>query len=163
MSPTVRPVTSADAAAIADIYNPYIDDTIITFETVRVDAPEIARRIAETTANYPYLVAELGGEVVAYAYGTRWRARAAYGQTAETAIYVKRGLGGVGIGKPLYMALLDALRGQGIHIAIGGISLPNAASVVFHERCGYAKVAHFAEVGRKFDRWVDVGFWQRTL
>lgn len=163
MPALIRPATAADAAAICAIYNPYITDTIITFEQVPVTTEEMEERMRLVQVNYPWLVAELDGDIVAYAYATRWRTRAAYDLTAEVAIYVRRGLHGVGIGKPLYIALLDALEKQGIHAVIGGISLPNPASVVFHERCGFTKVAHFPQVGRKFDRWIDVGFWHTTL
>lgn len=163
MSQSIRPVQSSDAAAIAAIYNPYIEDTVITFEVEPVTEAEMARRIDEIAKSYPYLVLELGGEVVAYAYATRWRSRAAYDQTVETAIYVRRGLHGMGLGARLYRELLRQLAERGFHMALGGISLPNPGSVTLHERCGFEKVAHHREVGRKFGRWVDVGFWQARL
>lgn len=163
MSAQMRPVQPSDAAAIAAIYNPYVEDTVITFEVEPVSEAEMTRRILEISASYPYLVLELGGEVVAYAYATRWRSRAAYDQTVETAIYVKRGLHGMGLGATLYRELLRQLAERGFHMALGGISLPNPGSVMLHERCGFEKVAHHREVGRKFGRWVDVGFWQARL
>ena len=163
MTPQIRPATPADAAAVAAIYNPYVRDTVITFEQEPVSDAQMAERIRDYTALYPWLVSEADGKVVAYAYATRWRTRAAYDHTLESTVYVDRGATGRGIAGPLYRALLQALRARDIHAVVGCIALPNDASVKLHERCGFVKVAHFPEVGRKFGRWVDVGFWQATL
>lgn len=163
MNPALRHVRESDAAAICAIYNPYVRDTIITFEQSLVSEAEMAKRIRETTALYPWLVAEVNGDVVAYAYATRWRSRAAYDQTLESTIYVDKPFTGRGIAKPLYLALLDELRARKVHAVVGCIALPNDPSVAVHEKCGFAKVAHFPQVGRKFGRWVDVGFWQALL
>jgi L-amino acid N-acyltransferase YncA len=159
----IRDVAEADARAICDIYNPYVTDTTITFEVDIVSVDEMRERIRVGTQVLPWLVAEADGLIVAYAYATRWRSRAAYDRTAETTVYVRAGAHRQGVGYPLYIALLDALRRHSVHVAIGGIALPNPASVALHEKCGFAKVAHFPQVGRKFDGWVDVGFWQRLL
>ena len=161
--PDVRPVTAADAAAICGIYNPYVQNTVITFEQSQVPKSEMVKRIEEYTALYPWLVAQTEGKVVAYAYATRWRARAAYDQTLESTIYVHKDCTGRGIAKPLYLALLRELTARKVHAVVGCIALPNDASVALHEKCGFVKVAHFPQVGRKFERWVDVGYWQATL
>jgi phosphinothricin acetyltransferase len=100
---------------------------------------------------------------VAYAYATRWRTRAAYDWTLESTVYVDQAYTGRGIAKPLYLALLRLLKALDIHVVVGCIALPNDASVALHEKCGFVKVAHFPQVGRKFERWVDVGYWQATL
>lgn len=163
MNPALRLVHESDAAAICAIYNPYVRDTVITFEQSPVSDAEMARRIREYTALYPWLVAEYEGDVVAYAYATRWRSRAAYDQTLESTIYVDRQFTGRGIAKPLYLELLRELYVRNVHAVVGCIALPNNASVAIHEKCGFVKVAHFPQVGRKFGRWVDVGFWQVTL
>lgn len=163
LKPILRSVTESDAPAICAIYNPYVVETVITFEQTPVSAAEMAKRIREYTAQYPWLVAELDSKVVAYAYATRWRTRAAYDFTLESTIYVDKVCTGRGIAKPLYMELLRELRVRGLHAVVGCIALPNDASVALHEKCGFVKVAHFPQVGRKFDRWVDVGFWQATL
>jgi phosphinothricin acetyltransferase len=160
---TIRPVVVSDAAAICAIYNPYVQTTVITFEKADVSKAEMAKRIKEYTAHYPWLVAEADGKVVAYAYATRWRTRAAYDWTLESTVYVDQAYTGRGIAKPLYLELLRLLKAQDIHVVVGCIALPNDASVALHERCGFVKVAHFPQVGRKFDRWVDVGYWQATL
>jgi len=107
----IRAVRSADAPAVCGIYNHYVLHTTITFEQEPVTAPDMAARIADVGAAYPWLVAESEGGVIAYAYATRWRSRAAYDRTVESTIYVKSDAQGAGIGYPLYMALLEALRG----------------------------------------------------
>ena len=159
----LRNVREEDAQAICDIYNPYVTGTVISFELNPVPVAEMRERIRVGMQVLPWLVAEADGVIVAYAYATRWRSRAAYDGTVETTVYVRAGAHRRGFGYPLYMALLDAMRRHSVHAAIGGIALPNPASVALHEKCGFAKVAHFAQVGRKFDGWVDVGFWQRLL
>jgi L-amino acid N-acyltransferase YncA len=163
LSTGIRKVAGTDAQAICDIYNHYVSNTVITFEQQPVSVPDMAARIDETAGAYPWLVAESDRGVVAYAYATRWRSRAAYDHTVESTIYVRTDAMGRGVGFPLYMALLDALRQRPFHAVVGCIALPNPGSVSFHEKCGFRKVAHFPQVGRKFDRWVDVGFWQAML
>jgi phosphinothricin acetyltransferase len=108
-------------------------------------------------------VAEEAGRVVGYAYATRWRARAAYRYSSEITVYLAHDVGGRGIGTLLYGRLFPLLEARGLHAIMGGIALPNEASVRLHERFGMRKVAHFHEVGFKFGRWIDVGFWQRVL
>ncbi len=162
-NPAIRPVAESDAAAICAIYNPYILETVITFEQTQVAKKDMAARICDTAAHYPWLVAVQEGKVVAYAYATRWRARAAYDHALESTIYVDKNFTGRGIAKPLYLELLRELKSRGVHAVVGCIALPNDASVAVHEKCGFVKVALFPQVGRKFERWVDVGFWQITF
>ena len=159
----IRAATPDDAAAIAAIYNHYIATTTISFEEQAVTAAEMAQRIRDVSATLPWLVREDGGRVAGYAYATKWRVRSAYRFSAETSVYVEQGRGGQGIGSALYTALLAELRARGVHMAIGGIAQPNPASVALHERLGFVKVAHFSEVVRKFDRWIDVGYWELKL
>jgi L-amino acid N-acyltransferase YncA len=160
----VRPATAADAEAIARIYNYYVANTVITFEEEAVSAPDMAARIAEAQGlSLPWLVAEIQGAVVGYAYARRWRPRSAYRYSAETTIYLDRGYEGRRIGTSLYSALLPLLRERGIHVAIGGIALPNDASIALHEKLGFDRVATFRQVGFKHERWVDVAYWQLVL
>lgn len=163
LTPEIRAVTPADAAAICAIYNPYVERTVISFEQSPVSEAEMGKRIADYSAQYPWLVAEIDGKVVAYAYATRWRTRAAYDYTLESTVYVDGHYTGRGVAKPLYLQLLADLKLRGVRAVVGCIALPNDASVALHEKCGFVKVAHFPQVGRKFERWVDVGFWQATL
>ena len=159
----IREATAGDAVAIAAIYNHYVNHDIATFELEAVAAEAMRERIAAVQAQgLPWLAAAEEGVVRGYAYAAPWRARAAYRHSVETSIYLAPGAGGRGLGRRLYQALLAALPSH-VHAAIGGVSLPNPASVALHERLGFGKVAHFHEVGRKFGRWIDVGYWQRML
>lgn len=161
---TIREARPADAGAIARIYDHYVLDTVVTFEEAPVPADAMAARLVEVQAlALPWLVAEAGDVVVGYAYATRWRARSAYRHSAETTVYLRDGLSGAGLGTALYSELLARLRVQGLHAAIGGIALPNAASVALHEKLGFEHVGTFRQVGRKHDRWIDVGYWQVLL
>lgn len=163
----LRPASVLDAARIAAIYNPYILESTISFEEQPVSTDEMARRIAQTLQDHlPWLLAcddDDGGTVLGYAYASKWRARPAYRHSVETSVYLLPTATGRGLGRRLYQALLAQLAIQGFHTAIGGIAQPNPASVALHEQLGFAKVAHFAEVGFKSGRWVDVGYWQKML
>jgi phosphinothricin acetyltransferase len=106
---------------------------------------------------------EEDGAIAGYAYATEWKERSAYRFSVESTVYVAPGLAGRGIGTRLYEALLAELQRRKVHCVIGGISLPNDASVALHERLGFVKIGHFKEVGWKFDRWVDVGYWELVL
>lgn len=160
----IRAATAADAAAIAEIYRHYVMETDVTMEEEPVPPVEIARRIAEVqAASLPWLVADDDGRVTGYAYATPWRSRPAYRFSVEITVYLAPGHEGRGIGSRLYGELLPALRERRVHAVIGGIALPNGASIALHEKFGLRKVAHFPEVGFKFKRWIDVGYWHRTL
>ena len=160
----LRDATPADAHAVATLYNHYIASTCVTFETEHVTAADMARRIADTQAlPLPWLVAECEGRVAGYAYATRWRARHAYRFAAESTVYLAHDRMGRGLGTALYTELVRRLRAQSLHTVIGGIALPNDASIALHERLGFRKVAHFEQVGFKHDRWIDVGYWQLQL
>jgi L-amino acid N-acyltransferase YncA len=164
MQVTIRPAQPADAEIIAGIYNHYVHNTVITFEEEPVSAPVMAARMAEVQATpLPWLLAELDGAVVGYAYASKWKTRSAYRFSVETTIYLEHGRGGQGIGTRLYAALLAELRARGLRVAIGGAALPNEASVALHERLGFERVATFRQVGFKLDRWVDVAYWQLVL
>jgi len=156
----IRKATIEDAQAIADIYNYYINHTIITFEEVEVSEAEIAERIQTCQLKYPWLVYEENEKVIGYAYAGEWKSRCSYKYSVESSVYLDVDAQGKGIGTALYNALLEELKELNIHAVIGGISLPNKASVRLHEKFGFEKVAHFKEVGFKFNQWVDVGYWE---
>lgn len=160
---SIRAVTAADAASIAAIYNHYVRETVVTFEEQPVPVPEMARRIAEQSSHYPYLVTEADGAVAGYACASSWKRRSAYRHSAESTVYLAPGFTGRGLGRGLYEALLDAMKARGLHCAIGGISLPNPGSIRLHERLGFTPVGRFREVGWKFNRWIDVGYWEKLL
>jgi L-amino acid N-acyltransferase YncA len=162
-APLIRRVTPADAAAIAAIYNHHVVNTVVTFEENPVDEATMRSRIGEIDASHAWFVATIDGRVGGYAYASAWRARSAYRRSVETTVYVANEMVGRGLGRALYDALLRELAQRGFHCAMGGIALPNAASVALHERMGFDKVAHLREVGWKLGRWIDVGYWQRLL
>jgi L-amino acid N-acyltransferase YncA len=160
----IRAATTADAAGVADVYNHYIRETTVTFEEAEVAPSEIARRIEDVgSASLPWLVAERNAQIVGYAYASKWHSRSAYRFSAEITVYLDASHTGAGIGSRLYDQLFPILRARGIHAVVAGIALPNESSVALHEKFGLSKAAHFKEVGFKFDRWIDVGYWQRIL
>lgn len=160
----IRDAIADDARAIAAIYNPYILGTSISFEEEPVADAAMAQRIADVQAGgLPWLIAAQDGKVLGYAYATKWRVRHAYRFSVESSVYLAPEAARQGVGTALYTALLAQLNERGIHLVIGGIALPNDASVALHEKMGYEKVAHFREVGFKFGRWIDVGYWQKTI
>lgn len=160
----VRAARVADAVQIAEIYNHYIANTVITFEEEAVSAEEMTSRIeAVHKAGLPWLVAEQEGSLAGYSYASPWKTRSAYRHSVETTVYLRHGKEGRGIGSTLYSALLPLLRERGVHAVIGGAALPNPASVALHEKLGFEPVATFRQVGFKHDRWVDVAYWERIL
>ena len=160
----IRDATTQDAQGIADIYNHYIANSIITFEEEAVSKEEMAQRVEETFADkLPYLVLEKDGQILGYAYSSKWKGRCAYRYSVEVTVYLSPDAGGKGYGSQLYDELFARLAELGFHIAIAGISLPNQASIALHEKFGMKKVAHFEEVGFKFGNWVDVGYWQCVI
>jgi L-amino acid N-acyltransferase YncA len=159
----IRPALASDAQAMADIYNPFILGTTITFEEEAVTPQEMASRIRAVLPALPWLVIEVQGSVVGYAYATPWKTRSAYRRTVESAIYMDPSQAGQGLGARLYEALLGDLQQLGVYAVLGGIALPNEASVALHERLGFEKVGQLKQVGWKLQRWVDVGYWEKRL
>jgi L-amino acid N-acyltransferase YncA len=156
----IRAVTPEDAAQIAEIYNYYIKNTHHTFETEPLGISDMEERIREAAEIYPFLVADEEGEIHGYAYATQFRMRQAYDYSVEVSIYVKNESKERKIGTQLYVKLFDLLANTNIHAIVAGIALPNEPSILFHERLGFEKVAHFKEVGYKLGRWIDVGYWE---
>ena len=159
----IREAIQSDAAAISEIYNHFIATSIATFELQPTNSDEMWARMSKHLPEHPWLVFEESGRVLGYAYSSPWKDRAAYSRTLETSIYLHPDAAGKGAGTELYGELIARARSGGYHTLIGGISLPNAASVALHEKMGYEKVAHFKETGWKHDQWIDVGYWQLML
>lgn len=163
-STKVRAASAADAVALARIYNFYVANTVVTFEETPVSAADMAGRLAGTEAlRLPWLVADSPGGVCGYAYAGRWKDRSAYRRSVEVTVYVESAVIGQGLGTLLYAALFESLRQTDVHVAIGGIALPNEASIALHEKFGMHRIGQFGEVGFKLGRWVDVGYWQCVL
>jgi L-amino acid N-acyltransferase YncA len=120
-------------------------------------------RISDGTKLLPWLVAEEHGDVIGFTYAVQLKSRHAYRYTVESSIYITPQLTGRGTGKQLYNSLIANLRSRSVHSVIGGIALPNPASVALHEKMGFQKAAHFKEVGWKFNRWIDVAYWELIL
>jgi phosphinothricin acetyltransferase len=163
MSFLIRTVTPDDAAAIAEIYAPYVESLSVSFEERAPSPKEIARRIESVTANFPWLVATSDGEVVGYVYASRFRERWAYRFAVETAIYIASHRQREGIGRQLYMALIRTLSAQGYTQALATIALPNEGSIDMHEAVGFRRAGVWRGVGFKHGEWRDVGLWQRSL
>lgn len=159
----IRPVNKTDIPAICNIYNFYVKNTIITFEEEEVSAREIEKRIEEITKNFPWLVYVENGVVLGYAYASSWKSRSAYRFSAESTVYLSQESIGKGIGSKLYSDLIVEAKNKGIHSLIGGIAQPNDESVALHEKLGFQKCAHFKEIGFKFNKWIDVGYWEKRL
>ena len=159
----IRKAVAGDAEAICSIYNYYIENTIITFEETPVSSDEMINRINEVTGVYPWLVCEENGTVPGYAYAGRWKSRCAYRYSVESTVYVSNDNTGKGIGSSLYTQLIDEIRKLKLHSVLAGIALPNPASIALHEKFGFKKAAHFKETGYKFNKWIDVGYWELLI
>lgn len=159
----IRLAGPGDAPAILAIYEPIVRESSISFEYEPPTAEEMRRRIASTLERCPWLVCEADGTVAGYAYAGIHRERAAYQWSVETSVYVHPDHRRRGVARGLYMALLAALRAQGFANALAGITLPNPASVGFHESCGFEWIGVYRAVGYKLGAWHDVGWLQLRL
>ena len=168
----IRKVRVSYAQSLVEIYNYYVLNSIVTFEQESITTEEMANRIQAATAgnvsnedNLPWMAAELDGEVIGYSYASKWKERISYRFSVEITVYLTPALKSQVWGTRLYSALLSELNNHSpqINSVIGGISLPNEASIALHEKFGMRKVAHFKEIGFKFNRWIDTGYWQMTL
>ena len=160
----IREACTSDSAAIVAIYNHYICNSLATFEEHEIDSTDMAARIEKTTrAGLPWLVAEVDGGICGYAYAGVWNSRTAYKHTVEVTIYIAESSGSKGFGTLLYEVLFTRLKELNMHCVIAGITLPNPASVAIHEKFGMQKAGQLNEVGFKFGKWLDVGYWTVQL
>ncbi|MDD2647778.1 MAG: GNAT family N-acetyltransferase [Eubacteriales bacterium] len=166
----IRAATPYDAAALLEIYAPYVEKTAITFEYEVPSENEFRERIESTLRRYPYLVAESGGRIIGYAYAGEFHKRPAYGWAAETSIYVGRDCRRNGVGKALYERLEGALRLMGILSLCACIAYCDRedehltqGSVHFHESLGYSMVGRFHKCGYKFSRWYDMVWMEKLI
>ena len=157
----IRNVIANDVSQICEIYRHYVLNSHATFELEPVDELEMATRIRDLLdGGFPYLVAEDKGEILGYANSHQFRPRPAYKHSTEVSVYVKNGFEGRGVANGLYGSLISRVVDSGFRAVLAVIALPNDASVSLHEKFGFEKVGHLREVGYKFDRWIDVGYWQ---
>ena len=162
-STSIRDARPSDAAAILDIYRPFVTDTAVSFEMEPPTVAEIQARIASVQSHWAWLAAERDGQLAGYAYASAFRTRAAYRFTAETSAYVHPAHRGGGVARALYRRLFEVLIEKGFCNAYAGIALPNDASVAFHQALGFTSVGVFHRAGWKFGRWHDVSWWEVTL
>ncbi|WP_089821929.1 arsinothricin resistance N-acetyltransferase ArsN1 family B [Halogranum amylolyticum] len=160
---TLRLATETDAAAVQRIYAPYVEDTAITFELEPPSTAELRDRIRDTLADYPWIVCEVDGDVVGYAYAGPIRKREAYQWSVESSVYVDSAHHRNGVARGLYESLLELLELQGYITVYAVATLPNPASVAFHESFGFEQDAAFEKMGYKGGEWHDVGWWSHTL
>ena len=167
----IKTASPDDAAALVEIYAPYVTGTAITFEYDVPSVEEFEKRIENTLKAYPYLKA-VGetGEIIGYAYAGRFRARKAYDYTAEVSVYVRCDLHACGIGRALYTELEKELEARGMHSLIAVLSVTEHedehltnGSLHFHEAMGYRKAAHFHEIGYKFGKWYDMVWLEKLI
>jgi L-amino acid N-acyltransferase YncA len=164
MALLIRLAVEDDAAALAALYRPYVEDSRISFEDVAPDAAKMARRLRGDPPGYhPWLIAEEEGRAIGYTASSPFRTRRAYRWTVETGIYLAPDAYGRGIGRALLTELLTLLERQGYVAAIGAIALPNPASIALHEKLGFTYAGAYRGVGHKFGEWMDVGLWQKEL
>lgn len=150
----LRPYRSTDAAAVLALYEPFVRDSGVTFETDVPSLEDFSKRLANIAGRFPFWVWEEEGTVWGYAYGTTHRERIAYQWAVETSVYVGRP--GTGIGRQLYQKVLSELRDRGFVWAYGVITLPNEASLALHQVCGFEPFARYDHAGQKLGSWYDV-------
>ncbi|MFI7320275.1 GNAT family N-acetyltransferase [Streptomyces venezuelae] len=165
MESVIRPAVPADLNAVTDIFTHYVRHTVVTFEETPPPLAAWRRRLDDLAAHkLPFLVAEVSGEVVGYAYAAPWRSKPAYRHTVENSIYLAPGKTGRGLGGALLEALLTACARTHVRQMIAVIADTGTdASVALHRRHGFTDVGRLTAVGYKHDRWIDTLLMQRTL
>jgi phosphinothricin acetyltransferase len=159
----IRPAQESDAASLLRIYAPIVKETAISFELTPPTLDEFRGRIRKVLSSHAWLVCEEDWETLGYVYASQFRSREAYNWTTEVTVYVAPEQHRRGVGQGLYASLLAALRLQGFCTAIAGVTLPNEASVRLHEKVGFKAIGIYHDVGYKFGKWHDVGFWELSL
>ena len=160
----IRSANPADSPAVCAIYNYYVENTTHTFEEKTVSTGEMEDRIKTIGAKFPYLVMEDGsGEITGFAYINTWKERSSYRFSVEISVYVRENRRGKGIGRKLMEELLKETKKANIHSVVAGIVLPNDESIALHEKFAFKKIGQFIEIGFKFDKWHDVGYWELII
>jgi len=159
----IRLATTSDAAAMLQIYAPFILNTTVTFEYEVPSEQDFQMRIQQYLEKWPWLVWVENGEVVGYAYASSYRPREAYQWCVECSVYIHPQFSKLGIATKLYSALIKLLKFQGFCCLYAVIDIPNPASVGFHEKMGFQYFATYENVGYKLGQWRNVGWWKYTL
>lgn len=163
MNHIIRMATPSDSEAILKIYAPYIEETAVSFETETPSAAEFARRIEEIIEKYPYLLYQIDGEIVGYAYASRHRERAAYLYDTDVSIYVLPQYHGCGAAYKLYNCLFAILKELGYYNAYAAYTVPNEKSRRFHEKFGFKLIGTHHKTGYKFGKWHDVVWLEKVI
>lgn len=158
----IRDALVADLPAVAAIYDREAREGHATFDVEGRSQDAWRRYLDADRPGDNFLVAEVEGAVGGFAYSSTYRPKPAYGTTREVTVYVAPTARGRGVGRALYDVLLPRLAADGVHLALAGVALPNEASLALHRACGFTEVGVMREVGRKFDRWIDVVWLQRS-
>ena len=162
--PTIRPAQSRDLPAITEIFNEAVVGTTASYALDPVTVDDRRAWFERLTgADYPVLVLEDDGEVIGYASYGPFRPLAGYAHTVEHSVYIWSGRRAAGGGRMLMLALLDYARGRGVHVMVGVVDGSNEDSLAFHRKLGFVESGRLPEVGRKFDRWLDVVFMTQVL
>lgn len=160
----IRRMSLCDAVAISDIYNYYVENTVVTFETIAVSETDMRERINEIIdSGNPAYVVEVDGKMAGYCYMHLWKERAAYSFSKEVSIYLHKDIRGKGIGGLLYNHLLKSVDSKNTHVLMAIITVPNNVSVNLHEKFGFKQVGYMRQVGWKFGEWRDVGYWELII
>jgi len=166
MALTIRQGESDDLNRLVEIYNHYVTDTHVTFDTEPFAVAERIHWFNQFAANGPHrlLVAEQADEVVGYATSTSFKVKPAYRTSVETTIYIDSEQTGNGYGSRLYSQLIDLMHAEeSVHRAYGGVALPNEGSVAMHEKLGFRHAASYHEVGYKFGKYWDVDWFEKDV
>ncbi len=159
----IRYVRKEDAKQLVDIYNYYIENTTITFETEKIDTSEMENRIEKKVLDNPWIVYEENNRILGYAYVGRFNSKEAYNKTREVTIYVDKDEVGKAIGSKLMEELIEKCKEYKFHLLISMITVPNIKSEALHERFNFKKVGVINEAGFKLNRWLDVSYWQLKI
>ncbi|SFU76869.1 phosphinothricin acetyltransferase [Clostridium sp. DSM 8431] len=159
----IRNVRITDAEEITKIYNYYIAETVVTFETEEITNDEMENRIVKKIKSNPWIVYEEKGKILGYAYVSEFNFREAYSKTREVTIYLHKDCKGRGIGSILMKELIDESKKYGFHLLVSLITVPNEESVKLHEKFGFSKMGTLEESGYKMDKWLDVDYWQLKI
>lgn len=160
---TIRLIEPGDAEACLEIYCPYVENTIVSFEYETPSMEEWNKRIEMYSNEYPWVVCEYKGEIIGYAYGSKHRYRTAYSWSAESTIYLKENFHTKGIGKILYTTLFELMKLQGYVNVFAGVVMPNEKSENFHKACGFYEIGTFKKIGYKFGAWHDTKWFELNL
>lgn len=158
----IRPATDQDAAAICAIWNPEIRDTLVTFNSVEKSPGDITGMVAEKGSGFVVFEGN-DANILGFAFYGQFRGGVGYRHTAEHTIVLESAARGRGVGRALIGAICDHARAAGMHSLIAGVSAGNPDGVAFHARLGFEEIARLPEVGRKFDRWIDLIVMQKML